>query len=194
MIIFCTFETGGDRFIEVSPNDYLYVLLDKLNITDKKTKFMYNDKSYEMASFETFQEINLTRDNTQIFIYKPNAILGSGCGIIMNRFANLSDEFLRKDEVSKNDPNVPERRTVGEWINLYSLCNYNSCKAKGKQVIMHVESDEYDVYNEGFLGIFPMCEKHFDLDIFSFYKCDYKSVGTHFDKSEDIWVDLPDNI
>ena len=56
MRILCELETGGDRFIEVSPNDYLYVLLDKLNIIDKKTKFMYDSKIYDMASFETFKK------------------------------------------------------------------------------------------------------------------------------------------
>ena len=194
MRILCELGTGDWRCVVVSPNDYLYVLLDKLNITDKKTKFMYDSKIYDMASFETFQEIKLTLDNTRIFIYKPNAILGAGGSEVMNRFANLSDEFLRKDDVAHNNPNIPKWRTIGKGINLYGICNYNSCKAKGKQVIMHVKSDEYDVYNEGFLGICPMCKKHFDLDTCSFYKCDYKCVGTYFDKSEDTWVDLPGNV
>ena len=165
------------------------ILLNKLNITDKTTEFSYKGKTYCMNSIQTFQEIGLTHDAR---IFTINQAL-SGCDD-MNGFANLSDEFLRKDEVQENDPNIPYWRTIGKGINLYGICNYNSCKAKGEQVIMHVESDEYDVYNEGFLGICPMCKKHFDLDTCSFYKCDYKCVGTYFDKSEDTWVDLPGNV
>ena len=93
MRILCELGKDDWRCVVVSPNDYLYVLLDKLNIRDKKTKFMYDSKIYDMASFETFQEINLTFDNTQIFIYKPNSISGAGGSEVMNRFANLSDEF-----------------------------------------------------------------------------------------------------
>lgn len=178
------------KVVEVSPDDPLYILLNKLNITDKETKFFYKGNTYCMNSIQTFQEIGLTHDAKIITI---NLAISGGCED-MNRFANLSDEFLRKDEVQENDPNIPDWRTIGKGINLYGICNYNSCKAKGKQVIMHVESDEYDVYNEGFLGICPMCKKHFDLDTCSFYKCDYKCVGTYFDKSEDTWVDLPGNV
>ena len=121
MIILCELGKDDFRSVVVSPNDYLYVLLDKLNITDKKTKFMYDSKIYDMASFETFQEINLTLDNTKIFIYKPNSISGAGGSEVMNRFANLSDEFLRKDDVAHNDPNILKWRTIGKGINLYGI-------------------------------------------------------------------------
>ena len=176
--------------VEVSPNDQLNILLTILNITDKTAKFIFDGETYSMASIQTFQEIGLTYD-TRIFVSNQGK---AGGGEDMNRFANLSDEFLRKDEVSENDPNIPKWRTIGKGINLYGICNYNSCRAKGKKVIMHVKSDEYDVYNEGFMGVCPMCKKHFDLDTCSFYKCDYKCVGTYFDKSEDTWVNLPGNV
>ena len=190
MKIACILGVYGDKVVEVSPDDHLYVLLNKLNITDKTTKFIFKGMAYGMGSIETFREIGLTYD--AIIVVSRQAISGGGGD--MNRFANLSDEFLRKDDVAHNNPNIPDWRTIGKGINLYGICNYNSCKAKGKQVIMHVKSDEYDVYNEGFMGICPMCKKHFDLDTCSFYKCDYKCVGTYFDKSEDTWVDLPGNV
>ena len=96
MIILCELGIGDCRSVVVSPNDYLYVLLDKLNITDKKTKFMYDSKIYDMASFETFQEIDLTLDNTKIFIYKPNAISGAGSSEVMNRFPIYLMNFLER--------------------------------------------------------------------------------------------------
>ena len=190
MKITCKLGPNNTKVVEVSPDDHLYVLLNKLNITDKTTKFIFKGMAYGMGSIETFREIGLTYD-ARIFV-NNQAISGGGGD--MNRFANLSDEFLRKDDVAHNNPNIPDWRTIGKGINLYGICNYSGCEAKGKQVIMHVESDEYNVYNEGFLGICPMCKKHFDLDTCSFYKCDYKCIGTYFDKSEDTWVDLPGNV
>ena len=59
---------------------------------------------------------------------------------------------------------------------------------------MHVESKEYNLLNEGFMGICPMCKKHFNLDTCSFFYCDYKCEGTYFDKNKDEWVELPDEI
>ena len=112
-----------------------------------------------------------------------------------DEFANLSKEFIRKDEVLSSDSkNVPDWRIVGPGINLYGICEQENCVAKGKQVIMHVYSNEFDVIKESFMGICPMCHKHFDLDTCSFFKCDYKTEGTYFDKKKDEWVDLPGEI
>jgi len=36
-----------------------------------------------------------------------------------------------------------------------------------------------------------MYRKHFDLDIYSFYYCDYICEGTYFDRAKDDWIDLP---
>ena len=194
MRITCKLGRGNIKVVEVSPNDPLYILLDKLNITDKATKIIFNAMTYCVDSVVTFQEIGLTCDDRISLISLQTQAIAGGCGEVMNRFANLSNEFLRKDEVSVNDPNIPKWRTIGKGINLYGICNYNSCKAKGKQVIMHVKSDEYDVYNEGFLGICPMCKKYFDLDACSFYMCDYKFEGTCFDREKKEWIDLPGNV
>ena len=59
---------------------------------------------------------------------------------------------------------------------------------------MNANSKEYDVVNESFMGICPMCHKHFDLDTCSFFMCDFKCEGKYFDKKKDEWVDLPDEI
>ena len=188
MKITCKLGSNNTKVVEVSPDDHLYVLLNKLNITDKTAKFIFKGMAYGMGSIQTFREIGLTYDARILLNDKPIS------GGEENRFANLSDEFLRKDDVAHNNPNIPKWRYIGKGINLYGICNYSGCEAKGEQVIMHVKSDEYDVYKEGFMGICPMCKKHFDLDTCSFYKCDYKCVGTYFDKSDDTWVDLPGNV
>lgn len=179
------------KVVEVSPNDPLHILLKKLQITDKYTTFIFNGTTYSIFSILTFKEIGIYSDSR--IIMGGQGISGGG-GEESTRFANLSEEFIRKDNVSEYNPNIPKWRTIGKGINLYGICQNSNCVAKGKQVIKHVDSKEYDVYNEGFMGICPMCNKHFDLDTCSFYHCDYKCEGTYFDKSKDNWVDLPGDI
>ena len=176
--------------VELSPDDPLYILFDKLNITDKNTKLLYGSHAYRIDNIITFWEIGL-KNNAEVMI-TTQLIIG-GCEN-MCRFVNLSKEFIRKDEVSDNVPNIPKWRAIGKGINLYVICKNDNCEAKGNQVIMHVESKKYDVYNEGFMGICPICKKHFDLDTCSFYMCNYKFEGAYFNKSIDDWVDLPGNV
>ena len=88
--------------------------------------------------------------------------------------AKLSEEFIRRDNASGFNPNLPDWRTIDKGINLYGICQKSKCVAKGKQLIKNNDSKEYDFYNEGFMGIRQLCGKHFDLETCSFYMCDYK--------------------
>ena len=181
------FYGGIRKVVEISPDDPVKILKEKLNINDEiaaTAELIFRGNHLPLCSYEKFRYIKDLKEGDRLYI-RDNLPYGAPEDI---------NKFVREDKVSKNDPNIPEWRTIGKGINLYGICNNDNCQAKGKQVIMHVESDEYDVYNEGFLGICPMCKKHFDLDTCSFYKCDYKCVGTYFDKSEDTWVDLPGNV
>ena len=67
--IFIDFKIGtsGDRRVTVYPDDPFYVLMKKLNITDKNTKFIYNGVQYTIGSIQTFREINLT-SNAKIYM------------------------------------------------------------------------------------------------------------------------------
>lgn len=137
----------------------------------------------------TLEESHIKNDGTIIIGKSDNK--GGG----QDEFANLSKEFIRKDEVLSSDSKkVPDWRCVGPGINLYGICEQENCVANGKQVIMRVYSSEFDVIKESFMGICPMCHKHFDLDTCSFYMCDYKTEGTYFDKKKDEWVDLQGEI
>ena len=62
MKITVKFGTNNIKVVEVSPEDPLYVLLDKLNISDKTTKFIYKGIAYNIGSLQTFKEIGLTCD------------------------------------------------------------------------------------------------------------------------------------
>ena len=181
--------------VEVSPDDPLTILFLKLNISDKNAKFIFEGRTYSIFSFNTFREIGLIEDSTIYILNQPIIGIPIGGGFnTSNIFANFFNGFLKVLGVSKNDQNIPKWRQIGKGINLYGICNINNCEAKGKQVIMHVESDEYDVYDEYFKGICPICKKYFDLDTCSFYMCDYKCEGTYFDIYKKEWVDLPDEI
>ena len=59
MILKCKLATRTVEEVELPASARLYELLDKLGITDKDTKFTFNQKTYSMASIQTFQEIGL---------------------------------------------------------------------------------------------------------------------------------------
>ena len=67
MKITCKIGTNITKQVEVNASDTLSVLLQKLNISDKKTKFMYNGQTYQIYTLFTFQEIGMN-DGARIFI------------------------------------------------------------------------------------------------------------------------------
>ena len=67
MRIFCKMATKNTKSVDVEPNDYLKVLLGKLSITDKKTKFIYNGETYSLSQEMTFAEIGMV-DNAQVYV------------------------------------------------------------------------------------------------------------------------------
>ncbi len=62
MRLTCKMGSRNVKVVEVQPNDALFTLLCKLNISDKNTKFLFNGITYSMGSIQTFQEIGLTSD------------------------------------------------------------------------------------------------------------------------------------
>lgn len=67
MRITCKMGTSSTKAVDVQPYEQLNVLLQRLNISDKKTKFMYKGQTYSMYCNLTFQEIEMT-DNARIFV------------------------------------------------------------------------------------------------------------------------------
>jgi len=62
MRLTCKIGTKNIKVVEVQPYEPLHILLKKLNIEDKNTKFIFNGITYSMSSILTFQEIGLTGD------------------------------------------------------------------------------------------------------------------------------------
>ena len=54
--------TNLSKTVEVRPYDHLYVLLDKLDITDKSVKILFNGETYPIASILKFEEIGINSD------------------------------------------------------------------------------------------------------------------------------------
>ena len=74
------------RVVEVQPYEPVYTLISKLNIADKKAKFLFRGMVYDFRSSITFAEIGM-EDNARIFICNeviagggPEHICPYGCG------------------------------------------------------------------------------------------------------------------
>lgn len=67
MQLTCKLGTHRKMIVNVYPSQQLNVLLNLLNINDKKTKFLFNGETFSMASILTFEEIGLTSNQT-IFV------------------------------------------------------------------------------------------------------------------------------
>jgi hypothetical protein len=68
MKIMCKlFGTSNTKQVEVQPYEQLNVLLSRLNIADKKTKFMYKGITYGIFTNLTFSEIDMV-DGARIFV------------------------------------------------------------------------------------------------------------------------------
>lgn len=67
MKIICKLGFTNIKEVEVQPYEQLNVLMTRLNITDNKTKFIYNGITYRIDSNLTFQDIDIV-DGTRITV------------------------------------------------------------------------------------------------------------------------------
>ena len=63
MKLHCKFGTKNVKIIEVNEDDYIFVLIEKLNLKDRKSKFIFNAETFGVALALTFKEIGLTSDS-----------------------------------------------------------------------------------------------------------------------------------
>ena len=84
MKLTCKLGTSITKQVEVNPDDPLSILLVKLNISDKRTKFMYSGQTYQIYTLFTFKEIGITSD-ARIFI-NNQAISGGAYKINIKSF------------------------------------------------------------------------------------------------------------
>ena len=125
MRITCKLGTRNIKVVEVSLDDPLLVLLKKLNIGDKKTKFIFKGVTYSMSSCFTFKEIGITED-CRIFI-NNQAISG---GYEYNKEINIKFIICQS--------NISSKKTSGKIIELYGLLKL--CLLK--EISAKLEDDE----------------------------------------------------
>ena len=128
VIITCLLGSNGIKIVSVNIYDPIYVLLEKLNISDKKANFIFKGQTYSLASNLTFQEIGLIND-TNIFINKP-AISGGG---------------LMTVDVSKNKTKILQFKNTGKkyryvchGLNIKSECKNKLCEAYNDVVYIQI--------------------------------------------------------
>jgi hypothetical protein len=68
MRLICKLGDYGEQVIDVQKTDKLSVLLNLLNLNDKNSKFIYEGRTYSIYTNQTFEDINLTKNDTILFI------------------------------------------------------------------------------------------------------------------------------
>ena len=128
VIITWLLGSNGIKIVSVNIYDPIYVLLEKLNISDKKANFIFKGQTYSLASNLTIQEIGLIND-TNIFINKP-AISGGG---------------LMTVDVSKNKTKIvpfgnsgKKYHIVTPVLNIKSRCKNSSCEAYNNAIYIQI--------------------------------------------------------
>jgi hypothetical protein len=81
--LYCKIGTGKTKIVEVDTSSPIYVLLEKLKISDKKTKFTFQGQTYCLGMSLTFEDIGLVNDNCKLFFNNQRRILIS---VIMRLF------------------------------------------------------------------------------------------------------------
>ena len=75
--LYCRIGTGKTKIVEVDTSSPIYVLLEKLKISDKKTKFIFQGQTYCLGISLTFEDIGLVNDNCKLFFNNQKISGGS---------------------------------------------------------------------------------------------------------------------
>ena len=118
VIITCKIATSCQKRVSVNISDPIYILLDKLNIRDKKTKFVFNGETYLIASDLTFEEIGLTKDSV-IYINNPR-ISGGAFTVDVSKNKTIIIPFGKSGK---------KYRIVWHGLNIKSECKNSSYEA-----------------------------------------------------------------
>ena len=165
--LFVKYDTNKNKVLEVQPYDQICILLKKLNISDKKTKFFYKGEIYYLASILTFEEIGLVEDNSRIII---NNVPPSGGGGIT--FTDLSKNKTVKLGSSSF---APSYRTCKIGLNIFGFCKRYNCETKGEEVVVHVNKDRIDLVKENFHC--PICGEIIEPKTIGLYLCRFRIYG-----------------
>ena len=128
VFITCKLSTSCTKRVSVNISDPIYILLDKLNISDKNTKFVFEGKIYSLASILTFEEIGLIKDSL-IFI-NNQAIAGAGVFTV--------DVSKNKTKIIPFGNTGKKYRIVCHGLNIKSKCKNSSCEAYNDVIYIQI--------------------------------------------------------
>ena len=100
---------------------------DLKKLIENKLNISYTNKLLIMYKYIVVPS-SLNDENRTLFEYHIKngdiLIIGKvdGVGEGSDDFSNISEEFIRKDNVLSSDSNVPDWRCVAKGINLYGIC------------------------------------------------------------------------
>ena len=127
VIIHCKLSSSCRKTVSVNISDPIYILLDKLNITDKRTTFIFKGETFQLSSNLTFEEIGLTKDTSIVICSQA-----------------ISGGFMRID-VSKNKTKIisfgntgKKYRYVCKGLNIQSECKNSSCEAYNDVIYIQI--------------------------------------------------------
>ena len=167
----CKLGTNNIKVVEVDPSDPLYVLLQKLKISDKHSKFLFKGVSYSMGSIQTFGEIGITSDERIIIL--SQAIAGGGM-----TFTDVS----KKNTVNLGfSSSAPSYRTANKGINIFGFCKKSGCNAYDKEVVVPISKNKVDLIEEKFSFHCPECDSIIEPKTVGFYLCKYHIYGSKLD-------------
>ena len=118
MRIKCVLGFRNFKFVDVNPDDPIYTLLKKLNISDKHAKFIFEGETYTLYSILTFREIGMNSDS-RIFI--NNQGISGG----YNKEINIKFIICQNNKILKN---IGEKKI--ELYGLLKLCLLKEISAK----------------------------------------------------------------
>ena len=161
-------------------------LIKKLKSTGielpKKAQLIINDSELKFD-----EEIYKFKDNDTLTIRESKNL--EGC-IIMDE---IKEGKFVGGKVT-DDPNIPKWLTVKPGLNLVGICTNENCEAYNKDVMYHINSDEYDLCENNGLMKCPICNFQFPCKNICFYHCYYNFYGVKYvnKKTEDFGKKIKD--
>jgi ribosomal protein L37AE/L43A len=128
--LICRLGPRSQKIVEVDISQPVSVLAEKLNITDRETKFMYNWETFCIYGAYTFEDIGLKQDN-RIFI-NNQSISGGGVSTV--------DVSKNKTKILglTHDPNAKFYEYVTRGLNIKSECKNRSCEAYNNRIYIQI--------------------------------------------------------
>ena len=174
---------SGEESISSLIDEYLRKI--GLQNSKAKLKFIFNAKLLEMN-----QTVGNVFDGqlARVEVIDITGLIGAGQYFGWIDFVDMTSGKVKKLKVSSSGGK--EWRVIRRGLNIFGICEYEECKAKGKEVIYTTLKRgeklpeeglcfnlNKEVYEENI--VCPMCQKPFEPKTCGFWKCEYQFDGKY---------------